>query len=274
MGNKREPSIEASAYIPASVLHSNKLNSSQKVLWGIIFATVTENGVSYVSNEWLSQQRNVSISTVEKNLRELDQSGYLERNTIKEDEFGDALRRELIPIHHPAQITGTPEQRKPRKNKEKKKEPKKKRNKKETKETNATHERNTQTHSVTQEVFNFWKSLRKNRLPDARKPKLTEAREMAIQDRLDEGYSVEDLKQAIAGCFSNDWNVERGFTGITLICRNADKVEQYIQWYKQNVVGTEVASVDSEPTSPRGETIDIDDTLADIGEEIQQRRGN
>ena len=48
-----------------------------------------------------------------------------------------------------------------------------------------------------------------------------------IRARLGEGYSPDQLKDAVLGCLSNPFNVERGYTDIELICRSQAKVEQY-----------------------------------------------
>ena len=57
--------------------------------------------------------------------------------------------------------------------------------------------------------------------------KLTKERRGKIQARLAEGATVEELKQAVDGCFATPWNVEGRFTDIELICRNAGKVDRY-----------------------------------------------
>ena len=79
------------------------------------------------------------------------------------------------------------------------------------------------------EVFDYWRKRRRNVLkktsgaPMRPSPK----RLSAIQARLNEGYTLEELKQAVDGCLSKDWNVENGYTDIELICRDQQRVEQY-----------------------------------------------
>lgn len=63
--------------------------------------------------------------------------------------------------------------------------------------------------------------------------KLTEGRRRAIRARLNEGYAVEQLLQAVAGCAASEWHQgqndrKRPYNDLTLICRNGEKVEQFI----------------------------------------------
>ena len=78
------------------------------------------------------------------------------------------------------------------------------------------------------EVFDHWVKVME-------KPKalLGKDRKKAIEARLNEGYSVEDLKKAIDGCRSSAFHMgenERStvYNDLELICRNGRKVEQFI----------------------------------------------
>ena len=66
--------------------------------------------------------------------------------------------------------------------------------------------------------------------------------------RLLEGYTVEDLKSAVDGCFGSKRNVEGGFIDLELICRNDQKVTQYMQWARTSAAhqGSEHRSLRSE----------------------------
>lgn len=84
------------------------------------------------------------------------------------------------------------------------------------------------------EVFNTWVDLKHKHYGSQSGPeyKLTYRRAYLIAQRLEEGFSVKELQRAIHGCFSNEFNVNKGFTNLELILRNDDKVRQYISWYK------------------------------------------
>jgi hypothetical protein len=82
-------------------------------------------------------------------------------------------------------------------------------------------------------VFEYWKQ--KMGHVDA---KLTREREMKIKGRLDEGYTVDQLKSAVDGCGGSAFHQgdnERGhrYDDITLICRSGSKVEQFIEMTKE-----------------------------------------
>jgi hypothetical protein len=62
--------------------------------------------------------------------------------------------------------------------------------------------------------------------------KLDAKRKRAIAARLKDGYSVDDIKQAIDGCRQSDWHMGRNdrqqpFNDIELICRDAAKVDGF-----------------------------------------------
>jgi hypothetical protein len=88
--------------------------------------------------------------------------------------------------------------------------------------------------SEVEAVFNYWKDRTGH--PDA---KLTREREMKISGRLDEGYTVEQLQEAIEGCRGSPFHQgdnERGhrYDDITLICRSGSKVEQFVEMARED----------------------------------------
>jgi hypothetical protein len=88
--------------------------------------------------------------------------------------------------------------------------------------------------SEVETVFDYWK--RRTGHPDA---KLTREREMKIRARLDEGYSLDELQEAIEGCRGSPFHQgdnDRGhrYDDITLICRSGSKVEQFIEMAREN----------------------------------------
>lgn len=77
-------------------------------------------------------------------------------------------------------------------------------------------------------VFDHWKQVM-----DSPKSNLDAKRKSAIEARLKDGFTVEDLKTAIDGCRKTPHNMgdnDRGqkFNDIELICRNAPNVERFM----------------------------------------------
>lgn len=84
------------------------------------------------------------------------------------------------------------------------------------------------------ELWGFWetwraKALERNRVPQ----KATWKRVRPILDRLDEGYQLADLKEAVLGCCHRKHNVEGGYLDIELICRDQSHVDMYVQHWRQ-----------------------------------------
>jgi hypothetical protein len=76
-------------------------------------------------------------------------------------------------------------------------------------------------------VFDFWAQRRKEVMGGRVKMKPTQKRLSSISARLSEGYSIDQLKQAIEGCLLTRFNVQRGFVDIELICRSQEHVERF-----------------------------------------------
>jgi hypothetical protein len=93
-------------------------------------------------------------------------------------------------------------------------------------------------------IFEYWSSKRAKAigLSAGPKMKLTQARAAKVAARLAEGYTEEQLREAIDGCLSNDYNVTNGYTDIELIMRNQGKVEQYRSWSKAHTKSSVAAS--------------------------------
>lgn len=77
-------------------------------------------------------------------------------------------------------------------------------------------------------VFEFWKTTF-----NSQKTVLTEKRKKKIEARLEQGYSVEDIKLAITNCSKSDYHMgknERGtiYNDIELICREPEKLDRFI----------------------------------------------
>ena len=83
------------------------------------------------------------------------------------------------------------------------------------------------------EIFSFWKK-------ELNHPKalLTKDRQTKISARLKEGYTLEQAKDAIKGCKLSSYHMGdnprgRVYDSIELIFRNGDKIEQFINIYKE-----------------------------------------
>ncbi|HAV3588544.1 TPA: DUF1376 domain-containing protein [Acinetobacter baumannii] len=75
-----------------------------------------------------------------------------------------------------------------------------------------------------QEVFEFWRvTFNKND-----RTVLSNDRKNKIKARLKEGYTSQDLKQAVIGCSKSSFHIEKNFTDIELICRSAKHVDQFL----------------------------------------------
>lgn len=75
------------------------------------------------------------------------------------------------------------------------------------------------------QVFEFWKEVfGKNAAT-----KLNTVRERKIKQRLDDGYTVEQIKTAIVNCSKSEFHIQGGHTDIELICRDGIKLERFIE---------------------------------------------
>ncbi len=88
-----------------------------------------------------------------------------------------------------------------------------------------------------QAVFDFWKNTFKR----TEGTKLDEAREKKIATAI-KLYGEQKCRQAISGCALSEWHNGRNprnkkYHDITLIFRNADKVETFVALYEQEKDG-------------------------------------
>ena len=84
------------------------------------------------------------------------------------------------------------------------------------------------------EIFEYWKRVfNKNN-----NVRLTAERRKKIKARLQEGYSIEDIKTAIEGCSRSDFHMKKGeyklrpgpiYNDLVLILRSGSKLEQFMQ---------------------------------------------
>ena len=76
-------------------------------------------------------------------------------------------------------------------------------------------------------IFEYWSQRRSEVVGGRVGMKPTPKRMRAITARCNEGYSVEQIKQAVEGCLSSRFHVTRGFTDIELICRSQEHLERF-----------------------------------------------
>lgn len=215
-------------------IHQNKdLNETQKILWGRVFGLASAEGYCFASNNFLANVLNKTGRTIQRNLTYLETLGLIRREDIELDD-GDTQRR-IYPLHvggvtpvsgggdtndtHRC-IPSIPE---------------------DTKDTslpvNDTSKQVTKVSLREEEiklVFLFWVEKRKElNTTDKRmrSPMATDKRIKSIRRRLADGYTVNELREAVVGCLSNPFNVDRGFVDIALICRSPEKVDQYRHWF-------------------------------------------
>lgn len=82
------------------------------------------------------------------------------------------------------------------------------------------------------EVFQYWKQSLNH--PKAR---IDDKRKRFIKNRLQDGYSVDDLKTAVDGCLASPYHQGENqnsavYDSIELICRDADHVDRFIKLAK------------------------------------------
>lgn len=75
------------------------------------------------------------------------------------------------------------------------------------------------------EVFDYWLGQWRSRVGGKRAPFLSPIRSKNIRKRLDDGYTVADIKRAVDACWESTFHVEGGYTDIELICRNPEKLD-------------------------------------------------
>lgn len=82
--------------------------------------------------------------------------------------------------------------------------------------------------AVVEDLFRWWQA--RMSLPRA---KLTAGRRRAVEARLGEGYSAEQIRRAIAACSASEWHMgknksERAYNDLVLICRSGEKLESFL----------------------------------------------
>lgn len=84
--------------------------------------------------------------------------------------------------------------------------------------------------NVVLEIFDYWCDVMKK---SKQQTKLTPKRDRAIRNRLKDGYTVEQIKQAIIGCSRDPFsmgqnNRQKPFNDLELICRDGEHLERFL----------------------------------------------
>lgn len=74
------------------------------------------------------------------------------------------------------------------------------------------------------EIFDFWKKT----FQKSERTVFDNKRKTKVLARLKDGYSVDQLKQAITGCASSEYHVENHHIDLELICRDATHTDRFI----------------------------------------------
>ncbi len=68
--------------IESSIVKSNSINSTDKLVYGIIKALTNNLGYCYASNDYISKKINLSKRTVSKSISNLKRANYIRVETI------------------------------------------------------------------------------------------------------------------------------------------------------------------------------------------------
>lgn len=79
--------------IPAVVAHDKRLNDKSIILFGEAYAMLNTTGEFFMSNSTLAKLLNTSPATIKRSIRELEQTGYIERTMVTDPETGQIVKR-------------------------------------------------------------------------------------------------------------------------------------------------------------------------------------
>lgn len=68
--------------IESSIVKSNSINSTDKLVYGIIKALTNNIGYCYASNDYISKKINLSKRTISKSISNLRKANYIRVETI------------------------------------------------------------------------------------------------------------------------------------------------------------------------------------------------
>lgn len=86
----------------AEVRYSDKISDSAKLLFSEITALSNKYGYAFPSNQFLANIYNVSISTIQRRLKELKDNNFIKVVLIRDKDDNQVLQRQLYPITTPS----------------------------------------------------------------------------------------------------------------------------------------------------------------------------
>jgi hypothetical protein len=193
-------------------MSDTQLGDGDKVLCGVINGLTRERGYCFASNKYLAKYTGKSERTISRSLSTLESRGHIYIGAKTSSRRKIALTMPNLAIDHDknGDVTTT-----------------------KMATDGKSDIRSDIRNGDIKVVFDFWVIERKKRLHlRGPTPKLSEGRRSKINARMDEGYTVADLKDAILGMLSSEYNVKGGYTDIELVCRSAQKVDQYRSWHQ------------------------------------------
>ena len=78
--------------------------------------------------------------------------------------------------------------------------------------------------SEASEVFEFWKSV----FEKSDSTIFSDKRKSKVIKRLEDGYTVEQIKQAIYNCSKSEYHISNNHTDLELICRDVEKIDRFL----------------------------------------------
>lgn len=81
--------------VPIKVLMNKNIDSADKLLYGIILSYSQKEGYCYASNAHLSEMMNCAPRTLQRYIRNLINSGLIDRNVIYKNNSHEVQSREL-----------------------------------------------------------------------------------------------------------------------------------------------------------------------------------
>lgn len=223
--------------IPPYILKDTNINPTKKILLSRVLALSVNNpkGFCFSNNNTLARNIGLSERTVRRHISQLETLGYIELEYNKQG-FPEGGTRRIYPVFPKEGVDKASggDGQKVSGGRTKSEPPPYKTDKGIS--TRISNRSKGDYSEEIREVFEFWKKHRKEALDlsdTGPSVKLTEKRERKIRSRLEEGYTVNQLKEAILGCMRDEFNRDNGYVKVSLIFRNQDKVDQYRSYFKK-----------------------------------------
>lgn len=83
------------AIIPADVRYDDRIPANAKLLYGEISALIGASGFCYASNQYFARIYGMSVDTISRLFKKLEDNGYIKRE-IEKDSSGQVVRRKIF----------------------------------------------------------------------------------------------------------------------------------------------------------------------------------